>query len=70
MCGYDLHVVCFARKLKCFKFCFISMYQNGRKQIKKIMSLSLFWFKDFLRQATAMFVTLQSKSVGDQQVNY
>ena len=33
MSGYDLHVVCFARKLNCFKVCFISMNQNGRKQI-------------------------------------
>ena len=49
MCGYDLHVVCFARKLKCFKFCFISMYQNGRKQVKKNnVLISFFGLRTFL----------------------
>lgn len=44
--------------------------KREENKFKKLMFLSPFWFKDFLRQATAMFVTLQSKSVGDQQVNY
>ena len=49
MYGYDLHVMCFARKLKCFNFCFISMYQNRRKQILKInVLISFFGLRTFL----------------------